>query len=52
VHSGLTWTPTTLDQWLTDPDAMVPVNKMSFETPKAADRKDLIAYLQQMAESK
>ena len=52
VHSGLTRTPTTLDRWLTDPDAMVPVNKMSFETPKAADRKDLIAYLQQTAESK
>ena len=52
MHSGLTWTPDTLDRWLTDPDAMVPDNKMSFETPKAADRNDLIRYLQQMAESK
>lgn len=47
VRSGLTWTPETLDQWLADPDAMVPDNKMSFATPKAADRRDLIAYLQQ-----
>lgn len=52
VHSGLTWTPETLDQWLADPDAMVPENKMSFPTPKAADRRDLVAYLQQAAGDK
>jgi len=46
---GLTWNAETLDQWLTDPDAMVPGNDMSFATPKAADRKDVIAYLQQAA---
>lgn len=46
---GLTWNPETLDRWLADPDAMVPGNDMSFATPKAADRKDLIAYLQQQA---
>jgi cytochrome c len=45
--SGLTWNPETLDRWLTDPDAMVPGNNMSFATPKAADRRDLIAYLRQ-----
>jgi cytochrome c len=50
--SGLTWNPETLDQWLTDPDAMVPGNDMSFATPKATDRKDVIAYLQQAAGSK
>ena len=49
---GLVWSPATLDQWLTDPDAMVPRNNMSFATPKAADRKDLIAYLQQAAAKK
>jgi cytochrome c len=51
-NSGLTWNPETLDRWLTDPDAMVPGNDMSFATPKAADRSDLIAYLQQAAASK
>jgi cytochrome c len=50
--SGLTWNPETLDQWLTDPDAMVPGNDMSFATPRATDRRDLIAYLQQAAGSK
>jgi cytochrome c len=45
--SGITWNPVTLDQWLTDPDAMVPGNNMSFVTPKADDRRDLIAYLRQ-----
>ena len=48
-NSGLTWNPETLDKWLRDPDALVPGNDMSFATPKAADRKDLIAYLQQAA---
>ena len=52
MHAGLTWTPATLDQWLADPDAMVPGNNMSFPTPKAMDRKDLIAYLQQAAGNK
>jgi cytochrome c len=46
-NSGLTWNPETLDRWLTDPDAMVQGSDMSFATPKAQDRSDLIAYLQQ-----
>jgi cytochrome c len=49
---GVTWNPETLDRWLTDPDAMVPGNNMSVVTPKAADRKDLIAYLKQAAGGK
>ena len=52
MRSGLTWTPAILDEWLADPDAMVPGNNMSFPTPKAMDRKDLIAYLQQAAGNK
>jgi cytochrome c len=50
--SGLTWNPETLERWLTDPDALVPGNDMSFATPKAADRRDVIAFLQQAAASK
>ena len=50
--SGLTWNPETLDRWLTDPDATVPGNDMSFATPKATDRSDLIAYLQRVSASK
>lgn len=52
ARAGLTWTPATLDQWLTDPDAMVPGNNMSFATPRATDRRDLIAYFEQEAQKK
>jgi cytochrome c len=52
LSSGLTWTPATLDRWLADPDAMVPGNNMSFQTPKAADRNDIIAYFEQEAQTK
>jgi cytochrome c len=45
--SGLTWNDTTLERWLSDPDAMVPENNMSFSVPKAEERRDLIAYLKQ-----
>ena len=48
-NSGVTWNPETLDKWLTDPDVMVPGNDMSFATPKAQDRADLIAYFQQLS---
>ncbi len=51
-NSGMTWNPDTLERWLTDPDAMVPGNDMSFATPKATDRKDLIAYFEQAAQGK
>lgn len=49
---GLTWNPETLDRWLADPDIMVPGNNMSFATPRAADRRDLIAFLQQTGGNK
>jgi cytochrome c len=35
----------TLDQWLTNPQAFVPGQKMNFKVAKAEDRADLIAYL-------
>jgi cytochrome c len=44
---GLTWNDATLEKWLTDPDAMVPDNNMSFRVVKAEERRDLIAYLKQ-----
>lgn len=42
--SGLTWTDATLEKWLTGPDILVPGTKMDFYVPKAAERRDLIAY--------
>ena len=52
AHLELTWNAETLDRWLTDPDAMVQGNNMSFVTPKAADRRDVIAYLQEIGANK
>ena len=46
-RSGITWTPETLDKFITDPQAMVPGNRMPYAgMASASDRADLIAYLQ------
>jgi len=45
--SGLTWTPATLDKWLTNPQGLVKGSKMFFSVAKPQDRADLIAYLGQ-----
>ena len=45
-RSGITWTPETLDQFITDPQALVPANRMPYAgIADASDRADLIAYL-------
>jgi cytochrome c len=43
-NSGLTWTDENLEKWLRGPDMVVPDAKMDFYVPKAAERRDLIAY--------
>jgi cytochrome c len=46
-RSGIAWTPETLDKFITDPQAMVPANRMPYAgMAGASDRADLIAYLQ------
>ncbi len=45
--SNVTWNDVTLEKWLTDPDTMVPDNKMDFRLPKAQERSDVIAYFKQ-----
>ena len=46
-RSGITWTAQTLDTFLADPQKVVPANRMPYAgMPDAADRADLIAYLQ------
>ncbi len=46
-RSGIAWTPETLDKFITDPQAVVPGNRMPYAGMAAAsDRADLIAYLQ------
>jgi cytochrome c len=49
-RSGITWTPETLDKFITDPQAMVPANRMPYAgMANANDRADLIAYLEKMS---
>jgi cytochrome c2 len=46
-RSGIIWTPQTLDQYIADPQAFVPTNRMPYAgMASASDRADLIAYLQ------
>jgi cytochrome c len=45
-RSGITWTPETLDNFIRDPQAVVPANRMPYAgIANADDRADLIAYL-------
>jgi cytochrome c len=41
----VTWDEQSLDQWLTNPQAFIPGQKMNFRVSDPADRADLIAYL-------
>jgi cytochrome c len=46
-RSGVNWTPEALDKYLADPQAFIPANRMPYAgMSNAADRADLIAYLQ------
>jgi cytochrome c len=46
-RSGIIWTAETLDQYIADPQALIPANRMPYAGMAAAsDRADLIAYLQ------
>jgi cytochrome c len=50
-RSGITWTPETLDKFITDPQALVPANRMPYAgIANAGDRADLIAYLSKAAQ--
>ena len=45
-RSGITWTEQTIDTFVTDPQKMIPANRMPYAgMPDANDRADLIAYL-------
>ena len=49
-RSGLTWTPQALATFIADPQHAVPNNRMPFAgMTEAADRDDLIAYLEKAA---
>jgi cytochrome c len=44
-NGHIVWNETTLDQWLTDPNTLVPNNNMEFRVIKPQDRQDLIRFL-------
>jgi cytochrome c len=45
-RSGIVWTPETLEKFITDPQALVPGNRMPYAgMANASDRADLVAYL-------
>jgi len=49
-RSGISWTPETLDKFINDPQAMVPVNRMPYAgMANPSDRADLIAYLEKVS---
>ena len=46
---ALVWDARTLDRWLTDPEQLVPGQRMGYSVSEAADRADLIAYLREQS---
>ena len=49
-RSGIVWSPQTLEAYLTDPQALVPGNRMPYAgMADPRDRADLIAYLAKMS---
>jgi cytochrome c len=45
----IVWNDTTLERWLTDPDAMIPDNNMGFRVARPQERLDLIRFLKENA---
>lgn len=50
--SNVTWDAPSLDQWMEDPEKIVPNSDMFFRVPKADERKDVIAYLRTLSDQK
>lgn len=42
--AGIVWNESSLEQWLTDSDKLVPGNNMDFQVVNAQERRDLISY--------
>ena len=48
-NSGVVWNETTLAAWLTNPQALIPGQRMNFRVALPEDRSDIIAYLRQQS---
>jgi cytochrome c len=44
-NSVVVWDEATLDKWLTNPQSLIPGQRMNFRIAEAADRTDIIAFL-------
>jgi cytochrome c len=47
--STVVWQEKTLDAWLTNPQAVIPGQRMNFRVALPEDRADIIAYLRQQS---
>ena len=45
TSSPIVWSDTTLNRWLTDPEALIPGQRMNIRVLSDNDRADLIAFL-------
>jgi len=45
--SSIVWNEKTIDKWLTNPEKLIPGQKMGFMVASPKERADLIAYLKQ-----
>ena len=48
--SNVTWNAPSLDQWMEDPDKIIPDSDMFFRVPRANERTDVIAYLKTLSD--
>jgi len=48
-NAHITWNAELLEKWLTDPEKVIPDNDMAFHLEKADERRDVIAYLKELA---
>jgi len=46
-NAHVSWDETSLEQWLADPDVLIPGNDMDFLVTSPQDRRDLISFLRQ-----
>ncbi len=51
AQSDLIWNEQTLDQWLANPEATIPGQKMGYRLSSAEERKVIIAYLRSQSET-
>jgi cytochrome c len=49
-NAKITWNDQALDKWLTDTEALVPDNDMTFRVQSPDERRDIIAYLKTLSQ--